>query len=180
MPKTQKENTVYLILAALFTAVIAVCAQIQIPTPFFTLTLQVFAVALCGYTLGVKYSLFSVLAYILLGIAGAPIFTGFCGGFHDIVEPQGGFIIAFPFLAAVCGLSLKFKKNRHKILIGIMGVTATYIFGVFYFVFMFGSEKSIYVVLLLFLGTYIKDLICSVAAFYIAKAIRKRIIKNGA
>lgn len=179
MPRTQKEKTFLLIMAALFTAVIAVCAQIQIPTPFFTLTLQVFAVALCGYTLGVKYSLLSVVSYILLGIAGAPIFTGFCGGFHDIVEPQGGFIIAFPILAAACGLSHKFKKNRRRILLGFAGVSVTYLFGVLYFVFVFGTHKSLSVALLLFLGTYVKDLVSCAAALYISKVIRKRIIKNG-
>ena len=178
MAKTQKEKTLFLILAALFTAVISVCAQIQIPTPFFTLTLQVFAVALCGYTLGVKYSLLSVVAYILLGIAGAPIFTGFCGGFHDIVEPQGGFIIAFPVLAVACGLAVSFKKNMQKILLGFAGVSVLYAFGVFYFIIMFTSKKSVFAVLLLFLGTYIKDLLCCMLALYISKVIRIRIIKN--
>ncbi len=55
MNERRKSETFSLILAALFAAVIAVCAQIQIPTPFFTITLQTFAVALCGYTLGAKY-----------------------------------------------------------------------------------------------------------------------------
>ncbi len=179
MKQTQREKTVLLILAALFTAIISVCAQIQIPTPFFTLTLQTFAVALCGYTLGVKYSLLSVVAYILLGIAGAPIFSGFCGGFHDIVEPQGGFIIAFPILAAVCGLSVKFKKNSRKILLGFAGVTAMYTFGVCYFVLMFADKSSIGIVALAFLGAYIKDMLLCIAALYISNVIRKRIMKIG-
>lgn len=180
MKQNQKNETIHLILAALFTAIIAVCAQIQIPTPFFTITLQVFAVALCGYTLGIKYSLLSVITYILLGVAGAPIFTGFCGGFHDIVEPQGGFIIAFPVLAVSCGLTLKTKKNIRKILLGFLGVTAMYVFGIFYFILMLADKRSLVIVILMFLGTYIKDLLCCAAALYISKQIRKRVIKNGA
>lgn len=178
MSQSKKEKTVSLILSALFTAVIAVCAQIQIPTPFFTITLQTFAVALCGYTLGVKYSLFSVVAYILLGIAGAPVFTGFCGGFHDIVEPQGGFIIAFPFLALICGLSFKLNKSLHKILLGFVGVTFLFAFGIFYFMLMMTDKKSLYVVLLMFLGAYVKDLLCCVAAFYFSSTVRKRVMKK--
>ncbi len=180
MKQNNKNDTVLLILAALFTAVIAVCAQIQIPTPFFTLTLQTFAIALCGYTLGVKYSLLSVLAYILLGIAGAPVFSGFCGGFHDIAEPQGGFIIAFPLLACVCGLTHKFKGKIKKIIIGIIGVSAMFVFGVFYFVIMMGNTKSFGVIMLMFFGAYIKDVLLCIGAFYISQIIIKRVIKNGA
>ncbi len=168
MPKTTKTDVVPLVFAALFAAIIAVCAQIQIPTPFFTITLQTFAVALCGYALGVKYSLLSVLAYILLGIAGAPVFSGFCGGFHDIVEPQGGFIIAFPILATFCGLSKKTDKTLIKILFGFIGLAATYFFGVGYFVIVMTAGKSIAAVLLMFLGAFIKDAVLCVVAFYIS------------
>lgn len=180
MQQTRKSETVYLILSALFTAVIAICAQIQIPTPFFTITLQTFAVALCGYTLGVKYSLFSVLAYILLGIAGAPVFSGFCGGFHDIVEPQGGFIIAFPLLAVLCGLSHKIKNNLQKIVLGLIGVTVMFAFGVFYFILMTTDRKSLGIVLLMFSGAFVKDILLCIVSFYISRIIRKRVIKNGA
>ena len=180
MQNTQKDKIACSVLAALFTAIIAVCAQIQIPTPFFTITLQIFAVALCGYTLGVKYALLSVVAYILLGIAGAPIFTGFCGGFHDIIEPQGGFIIAFPVLAVVCGLAIRLKKNLYRLLAGFVGVAVTYAFGVLYFVLMYAAKKSVSVVLLLFLGTFVKDLICCAAALYISKIVRTRIMKINA
>jgi len=180
MRQNSKNETVLLILAALFTALIAVCAQIQIPTPFFTLTLQTFAIALCGYTLGVKYSLFSVLAYILLGVAGAPVFTGFCGGFHDIAEPQGGFIIAFPILACACGLSHKINNKIKKLLLGAAGVTVMFAFGVFYFVLMIADRRSLGIVLLMFSGAYVKDILLCIASFYISQIIRKRVIKNGA
>jgi len=101
-----KKNTVSLIFCALFTAIISVCAQILIPTPFFPITLQTFGIALCGYTLGVKNSSLSVLAYIILGVLGAPIFSGFCGGFHHLTDPGGGFVVGFLPLTIFCGLSI--------------------------------------------------------------------------
>lgn len=177
MRKKKKDDITAIVLSALFTAIIAVCAQIQIPTPFFTITLQTFAVALCGYTSGVKYSLLSVVAYILLGIAGAPVFSGFCGGFHDIVEPQGGFIIAFPILAVLCGLSFKFKKDLQKIGIGIIGVMVTYVIGVSYFVFMATDKNSFGAAALLFFGVFIKDIVLCVVSFYFSRVIRKRLTK---
>ena len=54
MKENTRKRTVNLVLAALFTAVTAVLSQTAIPTPFdVPLTLQTFAVALCGYTLGI-------------------------------------------------------------------------------------------------------------------------------
>ena len=56
MKENAKKRTLRLITAALFTAITAVLSQTAIPTPFdVPLTLQTFAVALCGYVLGVKW-----------------------------------------------------------------------------------------------------------------------------
>lgn len=88
----KKGKTVNVITAALFTALMAVFAQIPPSTHEFPITLQTFGIALCGYILGIKYSFFSIIAYILLGAVGAPVFSGFCGGVHHITGPAGGFI----------------------------------------------------------------------------------------
>ena len=167
----KKIKTIYMVLAALFTATMAVFAQIQIPTPFFPITLQTFAIAICGYALGVKYSLFSVFAYILLGVAGAPVFSGFCGGFHHISGPAGGFVIGFPFLALFCALSCKFKNKWKQILIGIIGVVTMYAFGIIHFM-VFTNVKTFGITLLMFMGTFIKDIVLCVSAFYISKTIK--------
>lgn len=173
-----KNKTLLPILAALFTALMAVFAQIQIPTPFFPITLQTFAVALCGYTLGVKYSLFSVLAYILLGIAGAPTFSGFCGGFHHISGPQGGFVIAFPILAIFCALSFKLNKPLQKIAVGIVGVVIMFIFGIIHFMIVTDIQSFTAAVLML-AGVFVKDILLCVFSFYVSVMLRKRILKNG-
>ena len=77
MKENAKKRTLRLITAALFTAITAVLSQTAIPTPFdVPLTLQTFAVALCGYVLGVKWGLASTAAYILLGTVGVPVFSG--------------------------------------------------------------------------------------------------------
>lgn len=174
----KKSKPLYMILAALFTALMAVFAQIQIPTPFFPITLQTFAIAVCGYTLGIKYSLFSVIAYMFLGVAGAPVFSGFCGGFHHISGPAGGFVLGFPLLVLFCALSYKFKGNIQKILMGILGVAIMFTLGIIHFMFI-TDTKSVLVALLMFIGVFIKDVFLTAFAFYISKIILKRILKNG-
>lgn len=178
MVNDNRNKTSKAVLAALFTALMAVFAQIQIPTPFFPITLQTFAVALCGYTLGVKYSFISVLAYMLLGVCGAPVFSSFCGGAHHFTDPQGGFLIAFPVLTLFCALSNKFKKSIQKIAFGILGVMIMYVCGAVHFMLVTKVE-SIIVTVLMFFGTFIKDILLVFFAFYISGILNRRILKNG-
>ncbi len=178
MEHNVKNKILLPVLAALFTALMAVFAQIQIPTPFFPITLQTFAIALCGFTLGVKYSFASVVAYILLGVAGAPVFSGFCGGFHHISGPQGGFVIAFPVLALFCALSFKSVKKIRKIATGILGVFIMFVFGVAHFM-IFTDLQSLVAAIVMFAGVFVKDILLCVFAFYISEILKKRILKNG-
>ena len=90
---------------SVFTAIIAVCAQICIPMPAgVPFTLQTFAVLLAGVILGAKRGALSALIYILLGLTGVPIFTGFRGGFAVLSGATGGFILSFPLMALFAGI----------------------------------------------------------------------------
>ena len=77
----------------MFAAVIAVLSQIAIPLPSgVPVTLQTFAVALAGYTLGMKLGGLSAIVYVLIGAVGVPVFSGFKGGLGSLTGPTGGFI----------------------------------------------------------------------------------------
>ena len=65
-----------LALCGLFTALVAIGAFLQIPVPYFDyFTLQFFFVVLAGMLLGRSYGALSVGGYVLLGLAGVPIFA---------------------------------------------------------------------------------------------------------
>ena len=170
-----KKNTENIIFCALFTAIIAVCAQISIPTPLFILTLQSFGIALCGYTMGVKNTAYSVSAYILLGILGAPVFDGFCGGFHHITEPAGGFIIGFLPFALLCAISHKLKGKFKKIGIGVLAAAVLNVFGVIHFCINTGTN-IINPAVLIFAVTFVKDTLSVVLAYYLSGIVKKRIM----
>ena len=92
----------------IFTAIIAVMAQISIPMPNgVPMTLQTFAIPFAGIILGPRKGTVSVLIYILLGMLGAPVFTRFAGGPGIILGPTGGFILSFPFMAFAAGVGAK-------------------------------------------------------------------------
>ena len=82
----KRKTTVYMILTALFTALIAVCSQLKIDLLFIPINLALFAVHLSGLLLGPVYGGVSVLIYLLLAAAGVPVMAGFKGGLGVLSE----------------------------------------------------------------------------------------------
>ena len=69
-------KTKSMIYCGLFTALIAAGAFIKIPIPVVPFTLQYLFTMLAGLFLGSRRGMISVVAYMLLGLAGLPIFFG--------------------------------------------------------------------------------------------------------
>lgn len=84
-----------LTLCAMFTALICLCAWLIIPFPGVPFTMQTFAIVLALMALGGKRGSASVFAYLLLGVCGLPVFSGFQGGIGALVGPTGGFLMGF-------------------------------------------------------------------------------------
>lgn len=85
---------------------VAACARIYIPLPGtpVPLTVQNFAVLLVGLALGPWRGFAALLLYLLEGGSGLPVFspTG-PGGIAQLIGPTGGYLISYPFVAAVTG-----------------------------------------------------------------------------
>mgnify|MGYP002511586593 CR=1 FL=1 len=75
-------RTLDLAYTALFAVLMAVCAWISTPkTPISVpFTLQTFAMFAALTTLGGRRGLWAVVVYLLMGLVGLPVFTGFQGG----------------------------------------------------------------------------------------------------
>lgn len=162
-------KTADLVMTALFAAIVAVFSQIAVPMPSqVSVTLQTFAVALCGYSLGAKKGTAAILVYILLGAAGIPVFTGFKGGIACIASFTGGFIYGFLPFAFLCGLSAKNKAL--KIVFGIAGLLVLHFFGTLHYSFL-TSNGFIASFLMVSAPYLVKDVISVVLAFFASKAI---------
>ncbi len=169
----QKNKNIWLIFSSLFTALICIFSQISIPTPIMPITLQTFAISLLGFTLPIKYSLFSVLAYILLGGIGVPVFSNFSGGFHHLVGQNGGFIFGFIVLSLFCSISAKFETDFKRLCFGFLGIIIMTVCGIFYFCF-FTHTKILSLVNLIFVFMFLKDIFLCFLAYFISKYIKKR------
>jgi biotin transport system substrate-specific component len=84
------------------TVLITLAAKINVPTWPVPVTLQSFAVAALAAAFGWRIGVATVVAYLLEGAAGLPVFaTG--GGMAYLVGPTGGFLLGFIPMAYVIG-----------------------------------------------------------------------------
>ena len=128
-------KTTNLILCSLFTALIAVGAFIKIPVPVVPFTLQFLFTTLAGLLLGSKKGAISVVAYMILGLAGLPIFSE-GGGFWYVIKPSFGYIIGFCIGTYVTGLiaeRMKEKTVPRYMLANFVGLLIVYAVGMIYY-----------------------------------------------
>lgn len=132
--KKNKFKTLDIVYIGLFAALIAVCAWIAIPLTV-SITLQTFAICLTAGLLGWKRGTLTVIVYILLGMVGLPVFTGFKSGIAAVTGPTGGYIVGFIFTAVIVGLASDKlgKKIWQNIVFMIIGILVCYLFGTIWF-----------------------------------------------
>lgn len=112
LPATQLKihrrwNATDLALIAVFASLLA--ASVAVPGinvgPFgVALTLQTLVVSLCGLVLGFGRGTAAVSLYILIGLIGLPIFSGFRAGPAVLASPSAGYIMGFILGVAVIGV----------------------------------------------------------------------------
>lgn len=164
---------------ALFTAMLSVMSQISVPLPGgVPVSLQTFAVCLCGYFLGKKSGVISILVYIALGICGVPVFSGFSGGIQRMLGGTGGFIVGFIFLALFCAFGVRSgnKKNNAAIaiLFGCAGIAVCHLLGVLWFAHVTGNSLFSSF-LAASAGFIVKDILSCAVAYMIYCAAQKSI-----
>lgn len=107
------KKVVRLVYCAIFTTLTIVGAFIRIPIPLVPFTMQYIFTMLAGALLGRKLGAISIGMYVILGLAGLPIFAK-GGGIGYIFNPSFGYIIGFVIGAYVTGYIID-KHGTEKI-----------------------------------------------------------------
>ena len=113
---------------------VAVCARIYIPLPGtpVPLTVQNFAVLLVGLALGPWRGFAALALYLIEGASGLPVFspTG-PGGIAQLIGPTGGYLLAYPFVAAIVGYIFERGKQTfaRAAFAALAGETLLFAFG---------------------------------------------------
>jgi biotin transport system substrate-specific component len=97
--------------AALLTAL---CAQLSFPFPGspVPVTGQTFAVLLTGAALGANRGAAGQLLYVGLGLVGLPFYADGEAGVSVVFGATGGYLVAFPIAAWVCGRLAEARFDR--------------------------------------------------------------------
>ena len=128
----------------LFTAILCILGPIAIVLPFspVPVSLGTLGVLLACLLLGARNGLLCTALYLLLGLVGLPVFTGFTGGVGRLLGPTGGYLIGYLFLAVIGGqLAERWKKHLLFQALGLfIGMLFCYLFGTLWLTYQAGME----------------------------------------
>ncbi|MBO4505250.1 MAG: biotin transporter BioY [Lachnospiraceae bacterium] len=185
----RKSRTYMLAATGVMTAVLCVAAPFSVPVGPIPISLATLVIYLAAYVLGWKMGTVSVLIYLLLGMAGLPVFSGFSGGFVKLAGPTGGYLIGYIPLALITGLFIHLnaklpssdKKAAGAILprliqvLGmLLGTAVLYALGTAWFCILMDCTVS-YALGLCVLPFIPGDLIKILIAILLGPELRKRI-----
>jgi biotin transport system substrate-specific component len=111
-PRVSLLTDALLVLAG--TGLVAACAQISVKLGFtpVPVTGQTFAVVLVGASLGSLRGTASLLLYLWLGVAGAPIYAHHAHGWSELTSASGGYLVGFVLASAATGWLAERRWDR--------------------------------------------------------------------
>ena len=121
-----------LVAIALGALVVALAAQVRVPLPFtpVPVTLQDLAVLTVGGVLGPVAGAAALVAYLALGIAGLPVYSGGASGMVWLFGPTGGYLLAFPVAAYAMGRVVARRSFTRALLGAALGMLIIHVGGV--------------------------------------------------
>lgn len=131
----KKITTYQLTITALMAAIMCILGPLSIPIGPVPISLTNLVIYLSVILLGTRFGTLSYVIYLILGIIGLPIFSGFQGGLGKLAGPTGGYLIGFILMALITGAFIHFSKGKILfIIIGmVVGTLVDYLFGTIWF-----------------------------------------------
>ncbi len=159
------------------------------PVPVSLATLMLY---LSVYILGRKHATISCGIYLLIGLVGIPVFSGFSGGAGKLFGPTGGYLIGYLVLTFISGSCLekwnvtnnpgtKFAGRKDYILQGlglVIGTLGCYFIGTLWLSYQTGMEfqTALEVGILPFV---VGDIIKIVVGVLVGNAVRMQLVRAG-
>ena len=170
-----RSKTYEITMTALMAAVTCILAPLSIPIGPVPISFTNLAIYLSLSLLVWKKGTISYLIYLLLGLVGLPVFSGFTGGPSKLAGPTGGYIIGFIVMAVIAGLVIDNCRKPWIQLIGmIVGTIVCYLFGPIWFCLVanYTFKAALAVCVIPFIPA---DLVKMIIAMIIGPMIKKRI-----
>lgn len=176
-----KQKTARLAFCGLFAALSAALSPLSIsigPIPIGFVHISLF---LSAGLLGKKYGTVSQLVFVMLGVVGIPVFSGFHGGIGVLAGPTGGFIVGYIGCVFVTALLIERFGTSLKALFPAMyaGWVVTYALGLPWYMFVMNVDSvgaALSACVLPFLpGDLIKTVLCAFLIKRLRPALGQRL-----
>lgn len=160
------------------TAVTCVLAPFSVPIGPVPISLANLALYLSLYVLGRRRATVSYLVYLLIGMVGLPVFSGFGSGPARLFGPTGGYLIGFLPMLLIAGTVIDRRADRKlPCLLGMVAGTAVcYTFGTVWLAWQAGlsAQAALAAGVLPFIPG---DLLKIIAVLMIGPQIRQRLVQ---
>ena len=173
------KRTYNLAIVGVLTALIAASAFMRIPLPVMPLTLQVFMVLIAPMVFGVKISFAAVFLYLVIGLAGFPVFSA-GGGPAYVLHLSFGYLVGFLLSTIPCGLIASRGGMLFMFIGGFLGLFVLEFFGTIglwlNLHFYQGKDVPLYTVFKVYaLPYYLPDFVKLLLAVPLAHKIKSRL-----
>lgn len=173
-----------MVLSALFAALTAIgTVVLTIPVGELSITTQVFFACMAGLLLGPFWGAASQVIYVVLGLAGMPIFAGKVGGLTYVAKPSFGFLPGLILMAFVIGIltaKLPWKQLWLRMTVAcVAGLVVLYLVGLPYMYFILGKLTVWQTISMGCLAYLPYDIIKIVCAVLLSSRLVPLLRKNG-
>ena len=144
-PRQQRSWLLDATLIVVFSALVALTAQVEIPLWPVPITLQTLGVLFTGAVLGSRRGALALLLYLGEGAVGLPVFAGGASGLAYMLGPTGGYLVGFVLAAGVVGWLAERGWDRRPVqtvLAMVVGNLVIYALGVFWLAVYLGELQT--------------------------------------
>lgn len=172
------KKIVTMCIIGLMSAIMCIAGPNSIPIGPVPISLTNLVIYIAAYVLTAVPCMISVMVYLLLGIVGLPVFSGYIGGIGKIMGPTGGYLIGFIITGFICSYVIwKFADKIYMHVIGmVVGLLVAYLFGTVWFCVVYKTTFIAALTTCVFpflLGDAIKIIIAAVAGPVLHKRLKK-------
>ena len=176
--KNKKLTTYQMAVTALMAAALCVLGPLSVPIGAIPISLSNFVICLTVWLLGPKFGTLSVAVYLLIGLVGVPVFSGYGAGIAKLAGPTGGYLVGYLLLAFIGGLFIEKSKGQPVVsAVGlILGDAACYVLGTIWFMVLTGLDlptSLTYCVIPYLPGDVIKIVLASLLTIQLDKRMPK-------
>ena len=166
---------------ALMAALCSVLGPFTVPIGPVPVSFVMIGIYLAVYALGMIRGTMAVIIYLLIGLVGVPVFSGFSGGAAKLFGPTGGYLIGYIFLALISGWFIDhfpLRKWYLHLLGMVLGMAVCYAFGTAWFMILTksGLWRSLTLCVIPFAPF---DLVKIVLCYFLGSAVRIGLARAG-